>query len=695
MKVGTPIGRIRDSGAPPDLKWTVPEGVSLSEISWPWPSRIPYGPLMNFGYHDAVSLPMTVSVDEGFSGQSLSISAVGRILVCADICIPEKVELSLELPIGQSTELDASAAHAFGKSDAGQPVAIFPESAITLDNETLTLDLAWPLPVNHRVESIEYFPNLPDQIDNAAEQAFRLDENGLRLTLRAGYALRGLGITAADADLSGVIVFHERAGATLAFEKLTGEADTVETLTSAIAFTTGEATVFPAKNESGGSPVKTQDSIGFLLAILFAFLGGLILNLMPCVFPVLSIKVLSLMEGVHGDARQLATHGWVYTLGVALSFVGVALVLIVLRAGGEQIGWGFQLQSPLVVGLLVYVFALVGLNLAGYFEVGTRLMSFGDSAVTSGVAGTATGADGGDGADRSGVTPYTNSFMIGVLATIVAAPCTAPFMGAAVGYALLQHPLTGLMVFASLGAGLAAPFLILCHQPKLMSRLPRPGAWMVTLRQLFAFPMWAAALWLLWVLGQQAGVNGMSAVLGGLLLIVLAIWLLTRSASKQVRWVYRIVAGVLLLSAVYITQLTVTPGPAATESQSSNQSLKQLSKGSQKAFQEYSQSALEQALQEGPVFVNFTAAWCITCKVNELNALNSQAFNNLLAQKGVTYLKGDWTNEDPEITRALAVYGRSGVPLYLVYPKGAGPGSAEVLPQILTENAVIRALEKL
>ena len=614
-----------DSGAPAELTFNAPEGVEVGDLSWPYPKRIPYGPLMNFGYEGEVLVPFTVSIPLDYAGASVDIGAKGRILVCADICIPQQVKFGISIPVGE-TAAGGPRADLFARASEFIPRRIPVAAAYRVTGGHIQALVELPFIRENRLTSIEYFPFAPEVIDNPAEQRYRFDESGLHFTLKPGHAFtRG-------ADLSGVLVLKEESGGTL---------------TSAFEITLEEAAPTTAGTAGAG--------LSLLTAVVFAFLGGLILNLMPCVFPVLSIKILSLLDKAGREGARL--HGWVYSAGVLTSFVAVAAVLVALQAAGWAIGWGFQLQSPVLVALLAYLFVVIGLNLFGVFELGTSFMSLG------GGRGRGLGA----------------SFATGVLATTVAAPCTAPFMGAAIGFALTQAPALGLLVFAFLGAGMAAPYLALCHSPSLLKRLPRSGAWMDGLKQLLAFPMFASAIWLVWVLGNQAGTDGMMQIMAGALSLSLAIRLLAfRSKSRLSSFLRILVAAGLIAGAGYaaIQQESRTPGaPAAVP------------------YRAYSAQALATARKEGPVFVNFTAAWCITCKVNELSALSGDAFLSALEAKGVTYLRGDWTAQDPAITAALADYGRSGVPLYLLYRRGFA--RAEVLPQLLTEAIVLDAIESL
>lgn len=406
----------------------------------------------------------------------------------------------------------------------------------------------------------------------------------------------------------------------------------------------------PARATGPAAPTRDlATALPLYLILLFAVLGGAILNLMPCVFPVLSIKVMSLAgNGLSRASRH--HHGLAYTAGVILSFVAIALVLISLRAGGQALGWGFQLQSPLFITLLVYLFFVMGLWFSGLFEAGTSLMNLGQ------------GSTQGNG--------LRHSFATGVLATVVASPCTAPFMGTALGAALTQPAAVALIIFAGLGFGMALPFLVLSWVPALASRLPRPGAWMETFRQVLAFPLYLTCIWLLWVLGRQVGSDGVAAVLVGLVLIAFAIWLLRRRSMLRI--------ALAALSLVAALAVVVAPPGQSNE---------------KPLWEPFSQQRLDQLLsQRRPVFVNLTADWCITCLANERVALSSDAFATLIEQRGITYLKGDWTNQNPEITALLNANQRNGVPLYLYYR--AGQSAPEILPQILTPGLIQEVLDK-
>ena len=411
-----------------------------------------------------------------------------------------------------------------------------------------------------------------------------------------------------------------------------------------------------AAMQGGSANNLGQEDFSLGLILVFALLGGMILNLMPCVFPVLSIKALSFTM-THQTQSSRRAHGLAYTAGVVSSFVGIALVMLSLRAAGEAIGWGFQLQSPLFVMLLIYLFFIMGLAFSGYLEIGSSLMSAGQSS------------------ERDG--SLSSSFMTGVLATTIASPCTAPFMGPALGFAIAQPSYLALLVFAFLGLGMALPFVLLAWIPSLTSKLPRPGAWMDTFKQFLAFPLYITGVWLLWVVGRQTGVDIVAAIIIGLVLITMAIWItkLSRASGHKITSLSfpNLFAVLCLIGALTIPALLITKEAEPVR------------------WEPYSQQRLSQLRQEEQaVFVNLTADWCITCLANEKIAFTN-AFYQSLEDNQVTYLKGDWTNNDPEITKLLNQFQRSGVPLYLIYP--AGDTAAEVLPQILLESTLLKAIE--
>lgn len=410
-----------------------------------------------------------------------------------------------------------------------------------------------------------------------------------------------------------------------------------------------------APTDSVTTDTPTTDSNWLLQAMLLALLGGMILNLMPCVFPVLSIKVMSLASA---DRSRLALHGWVYTLGIVVCFVGFAIALILARKGGEAVGWGFQLQSPGLIAALAYLFFVMGLSMSGLIHFGGSLMGAGQRLT-----------------QKSGLS---GSFFTGVLAAVVASPCTAPFMGAALGFALTQPPLVCIAVFAALGFGMALPLLLLCYLPALANRLPKPGAWMDNLKQLLAFPLYLSAIWLLWVYGRQTGVNGMASLCIGAVLIAFGCWLSGRHATGFWLWLRRLaIAGSWIIALTFVFQTPALNNQAQPQGR----------------WQPYSPELLADLRSQGrPVFVNLTADWCLTCLANERIALDTAAVEAVFDELNVATIKGDWTNTDPKITELLQEYGRSGVPLYLWFPANH-TGKGQLLPQLLTKDLVIDTLK--
>jgi len=629
-----------DSGEPPQIDWVLPAGFSVGDIAWPHPERIRVGPAMSYGYSNEVVLPIPVTAPADLiPGARVTLSGRASWLVCEKECIPEEAPVSLTLAV---------AAGEPGPHPVGAPLIARARQAVpspspwaasfTATPETVTITVAARGLAPERIAEVWFYPARWGAIDHAAPQQARVDARGITVEVARGQLP---GATAAPID--GVLVLTERLDGGTARQAF------------ALRATPGAA---------------ATSGVTLLQAVALALAGGLLLNLMPCVLPVLSVKALGLVQHAAGSAAAMRRHGLAYTAGVLLSFAAVAGTLLALRAGGEQIGWGFQLQSPLVVTLLAYLFFAMALALSGVFVIGGRFAGAGQAL-----------------AQRPG---YGGSFFTGALAAVAATPCTAPFMGAAVGLAVTQPWATGLLVFEALGLGLALPYLLLTLIPSWRRFLPRPGAWMKRLEELLAFPLYASVAWLVWVLSQQAGPTGVAVALGGLVLIGLAAWLFQVSQGASVTWRRAGLAAVaaLVVGAVALGPLAGTapaPGPA------------QAADGRHEAF---SPRRLAELRAEGrPVFVNVTAAWCITCLVNERVALRSAAVAQAFARKGVVVLKADWTNRDAGITEMLGSFGRSGVPLYLLYPpavsgRAAGSGPA-VLPQILSEGAVIDAVNKI
>lgn len=411
-----------------------------------------------------------------------------------------------------------------------------------------------------------------------------------------------------------------------------------------------------------------KESHSILMALLFAFAGGIILNLMPCVLPVLSLKIMGIVQQAGEDPREKLKHGVLFTVGVLVSFWVLAGLLLLLRAGGEQLGWGFQLQSSGFVIILVVLLFLFGLSLFGVFEIGVSL-----TAVDQGSK------------NRSA---YSGSFMSGVLATVVATPCTAPFMGSALGFAISQPAFVSLLIFTFLGLGMSAPYLVLTLSPKLLKFIPKPGLWMETMKQFMGFLLIATVLWLLWVLSLQTGAEGVIFVLGSLLIVSIGGWIYGRwgnlSKGKRTRVFAQIVAVFLVISGIMFSIQNVESKNDKTNSTHIQGTIE---------WKKFNPNIVKQLRNENkPLLIDFTAAWCLSCQVNERVAFGSEDVQRMLKDKNVVTLKADWTNNDPTITRALAKFGRNSVPLYVLYAPGK---EAELLPEIITPEIVLEALEKI
>ncbi len=612
-----------DSGAPPTLDYSLPSGVTLGPIRWSKPELIPFGPLINIGYKNSAVFAQRMTVSDQFGEETLPITLKGRWLVCADVCIPESGELGLTLPVGMSSESGQSLAsnEAYFESLASTWPSPLGVGDLTISDQEMIVRVPREFAALDQQATVTFLPFEPDLIDLGATQTWVRSGASEMAELRLPL------LEQPTMDVAGLLLFEEQVGG----QRLSGAVE-IRSNQPASEGATGQLSLFSA--------------------ILFAALGGLILNLMPCVFPVLSIKVLNLVEPTSALSRSRS--GWFYGLGVFVSFLALAAILIGLRALGESLGWGFQLQLPWLVGLLALLFVMIGLNLSGYFEIGLGLQ-------------TMAGDVGKGRLDAEG-------FGTGVLAVVVAAPCTAPFMGAALGYAVTQPIGVTLLIFGALGAGMAAPVVALTQMPSLLSYLPRPGPWMEKLKEFLAFPMYGSALWLVWVLVSQSGSEGLLIWGIALLLILLLIWMGKQwRGARGLLWVVAVVVLALLLP-----QLSPLPSTASSTRIEAVDHAEEIA---------YSEEAIAKALANGSiVFVDFTADWCITCKVNERIAIDVVSTQTLFEREGVVFMVADWTLEDEAITKALTRFGRVGVPLYLVYR----PDLSEpiVLPQLLTPEII-------
>jgi len=631
-----------DSGEPTSIDWTLPEGVTAGALQFPYPHRIEVGPLVNFGYDGTVLHLADIKVpDDAAPGTTVPLKADAVWLVCDDICIPEEASLTLDLPVAAAPPAaDPAYAAEFAATRAMLPTPSPWPAVFALQDGALALALDAPDLAKAGLAAAVLFPMSAGHIKNAAPQTLEVRAGRLVIAAEAGRHFATPEKAAKVAAIPAVVVLTGQDGQTRAFE-LTATPGPVPPPAA-------------AAGRDGALPLWT--------ALAFAFLGGLILNLMPCVFPVLSMKALALAKKGGGDLGGARAGGLAYTAGVVLSFLALGGALLALRGAGEAVGWGFQLQSPPVVAGLALLFFAIGLNLMGVFEVGTRLQAAGAARTGGGLVG---------------------SFLTGILAAIVAAPCTAPFMGGAIFTALTQPVPVALAIFGALGLGMAAPYLALTLSPGLVRLMPKPGLWMVRLKQVLAFPMFGSAAWLVWVLALSAGPQALALVLAAIIVAGFALWLWGVIQQSGGGWVVRGAAASAALAVV--AALVVIPGLAAPAATAASDT------GAGPRWEAYSPARLDSLRAEGrPVFVNLTAAWCVTCLVNEEVALSSAGLAAAFQKAGIVYLKGDWTNRDADISRLLEAHGRAGVPLYLYF----APGAAEpaILPQLLTESIVMDAL---
>jgi thiol:disulfide interchange protein len=640
------------SGLPVEIEWQLPAGLSAGEIQWPAPERIELGGLMNYGYEDAVTLMVPIQVAEDLTlGAVMLIQAEVSWLVCEQFCMPGDATLSLELPVrseaGSSTE-----APTFGAARARLPELTAPwRVSAVLEGQELLLNIEQSSGATIPSD-LYFYANQEGVIEPSAVQTLSSVGEG-QVQLRA--ELDSAQLQEPSATVAGVL--QSQSG----------------NWTINLSIGAGAAGVGP-ESLASSAPAATGFE-GVLLNfglpgwLLLAFLGGLILNVMPCVLPVLSLKVFSLLKHSGQSKAQALLHGGAYTAGVVVSFLLLAGVLLALRAVGERIGWGFQLQSPNFVVLLTLVFFLFALNLMGVFEVGTSLV----------------GAD----TKVSKRNDALGSFGMGVLAAVVGAPCMGPLVASVSGIAVQTNAATGLLIFGVMGLGLASPFLFLSVFPKLVAYLPKPGVWMESVKQFMGFLLMAAVVFLALVAGRLGGVDAVIALLIALLVAGLAAWIYGRwSVPVKPLCTQRIAQVISLVLLVFAGYYAISATKAAYESFDAGSSV---SKDGQ--WQPWSRERVEIELAAGkPVFIDFTASWCLICQVNKKVATHTDATEALFREYGVVALEADWTRYDPAITAELERFGRSGVPLYVLY---APDGEVTVLPQSLTNGIVREAVEKM
>lgn len=633
-----------DSGEATRLFLDLPEGWSEGEMVWPAPRTYSLGPLTNYGYENTVTLPVPVTVPADAAPGPVTITGEGTWLVCEDICIPEDASFEITLQVGESVA-DQGGASLVEAAYAAAPDGDHGLSAgLELTDGALVLTLVGDALANggEPVRDLYFFPYDGGVIAHNAPQPYRLVGGAARMDLASGFLTRN----AINADYAGVLIYEQR------------EAGNWVRRAAQITASANESLNLLAAPEAAGGGGTASDGnavagLSFWQAALFALLGGLILNLMPCVFPILSMKALTIVQKRGAERSHARELGLIFGAGVILTFLALGGVVLALRGLGGMEVWGFQLQEPWVVAGLAALMFLIGLNFLGFFEIGTSLQGVGGHV---------------QGNDRAG------AFLTGVLAVFVAAPCLAPVMASALAFALAQPPLASLTIFAFLGVGLALPFVIVSFEPRLLAFLPRPGAWMERFKQFLAFPMFATAIWLVWVLSVQTGAQGVLWVLALFLAISFAVW-----ALRMPGLVSRVagIAGVLLAAGALWTTAGLEPATASAGSDE---------------YEAWSPARVEELRAQGrPVFVDFTAAWCVTCQVNKLGALANGDVRAAFAANDVALLRADFTNRDPVIAQVLADHGAPGVPFYLMYP--ASGGEPDILPPLLTETIMIRAVE--
>lgn len=653
-----------DSGLPTQMEWQLPTGVTAGAIEWPTPKKFPLGPLANFGYDGTVLLPVRITLPANWSGQALSVGLTATWLACRTECIPEEGQFRISVAASLPTTQHGMR---FEEAKSKKPLAIANKSSQSnVEGQFISFSSS-DFPDAWYGKSLTFFPESPNIIEPGA--AWQQAWDGKRWTARLPLSsLRTETPTTLD-----VVVAHND-GLAHGQPAPAGVRLTVPVAGTWPAVTApgseGVSPALAAALEQNAAKVSSPATdIGLWAALLGALLGGVILNLMPCVFPVLAIKVLAFTQ--HGDAQDPAAaaqvrrshraSGLAYTSGVVVSFVALGGLLVALRAAGEQLGWGFQLQSPAVVASLATLFTIIGLNLAGLFEFGSVL----PSSVAS----------------LQAKHPTADSFLTGVLATAVASPCTAPFMGASLGLAVGLPTAQALSVFAAIGLGMALPYLLASWVPAVARALPRPGAWMNTFKQFMAFPMLGTVVWLVWVLGQQSGMNGAAALLALLVMLAMLVWAWGLTGRTRV-WLSA-------LSSLGLAGLLYSAGPLVVTEDDAPPSTSETTTA-QSTWTPWSPQLAAELTQAGrTVFVDYTAAWCVTCQYNKRTTLSHPEVLADFAQRNVALLRADWTRRDPAVTAALAAVGRNGVPTYVLHRPGKPP---TVLSEVLGVGEVRRAL---
>ena len=644
-----------DSGLPTTLEWKLPAGVKAGPIQWPAPHALPAGPLVNYGYDGEVLHLVTLTPEPTLApGTTTVLRARADWLVCKEVCIPEGADLELAMPVDKTATPDPrwGTPIAAARSALPRPLEGWIASA---EGKGATIEMKLvPPPGAKDPGALQFFSFAEARIEPSAPQTLKRDGEAYALTLPVSYNLTGN-----FGRLSGVL------------NAANGLSPTVRVATIDIplsgAVRAGSKPALDAAPALNLSPPPAGNELSLALAIAFALIGGIALNLMPCVFPILSLKVLGF--ATHHDAKAtLRKEAFAFAAGVVMTFVALGLVLAALRTAGEQLGWGFQLQSPAVVTALAALFFVLALNLSGVFEFGQL--------VPSGIA------------NFTAKNRVVDAFASGVLAVLIASPCTAPFMGAALGYAIAGSTMVTVTVFVALGVGMAAPYVTLALLPGWRRRIPRPGPWLLRFKQVLAFPLYATVIWLAWVLGAQRDNDAVVRLLLALLCLGFALWTwrIVRTGGARPWGIAGIaaLAGSLALAWPLLSAEAGAIPTAATARRGA---------AGDPAWQPYTPARVADLAASGrPVFVDFTAAWCVTCQVNKRLVLNTRDVRAAFARKNVALVRADWTRRDPDITRALSALGRTGVPVYVLYRPGRGP---ILLPEVLQQQTVLDALSSL
>lgn len=628
-----------DTGQPTQLKWDVPKGFIVGEIEWPIPERIEYREVVNFGYHGTKLLPVSLSVPSDIDADIINLKVNASWLVCAEICIPGEATLDISLPVLNSGHIKKTSG-VIKNLKKDFPKLIYSDAAYFTNGENIEITLPIDILPDTNLEP-EVFIGIDGIVDNKSFAVLDVINENIVISLKP------------DSYMTTPPSFLP---ITLVYDKSIAEEFRAYEVSAAYR----EINSIPSENRILSNSMITQHNIFNI--IFLAFLAGIILNAMPCVFPVLSLKIFSLIDNGLQTRKNRYQQGIAYTSGIIFSFILLALILISLKAAGEQIGWGFQLQQPLFIAILVYVVFVLALSMSGFVEFSGSFQNIGNKLI----------------ANSSG---WRSSFFTGMLATLVATPCTAPFMGVAIAYSLSQSMLVSLIIFSVMGFGLALPFLLVALIPSFSKILPKPGQWMVSLKQFLAFPLYVTVVWLLWVFSKQTSIDSASLLLLGIVTISLSIWfwmLSNSSEKKKIKFLSIIAFFVSIFIALKSTNIS------DENSITTNLNIND-------GYEVFSQDLLDHYLKNNEkVFVNMTADWCITCKLNERVALSTRRVKNIFEKNEIRYLVGDWTNSNPLITEYLNKFDREGVPLYTYYTE---TGDVIVLPQLLTPGIIERSVE--